>query len=489
MQQKIMLHPSYLPPYLKVMKSILLLVIIAFFAGCKLYSTDLSIQSNEMPAGYNASADTSNVASIQWRKYFTDPLLVNIIDTALSGNLDLQVALQRVEVSRAATKQARGALFPQVNLNAAGGVRKFGLYTMDGAGNITTQITPGKIVPIDLPDMYLGLQSTWELDVWGKLRNQKRSAVANYLSSVEGVNFVVSSIVSDIAIAYYELIALDNEEDVILKTISKQREALEVIKLQKEVGRANELAVQQFMAQLLNTQALEKEIQQKIVRVENKINFLMGRYPQPISRSKEALFNEASKQVSAGVPSMLLQNRPDIRQAELQLKASRFDLKAAKAAFFPSFNITAGFGFQAFNLDYLFLTPSSLAYSAIGNMITPLVNRSAIKANFNKAKANQLELMYNYQKAVLNGYVEVANELASIQNYQQVNVFKKQQSEVLKLSVETSKELYKSAKASYLEVLFAQQSSLQVDIELIEITKQQHIATINIYKALGGGWR
>jgi outer membrane protein, multidrug efflux system len=473
----------------KAVKYIVLLLLFLFNESCKSYKTNLSIPTQPIPSAFVNDKDSVSSANINWKQYFNDTLLTKLIDTALAGNIDLQMALQRVEVARATSKQARAALFPQINASPMGGLRRYGLYTMDGAGNISTFITPGQIVPVDLPDYYLGLQSSWEVDVWGKLRNQKRAALANYLASTEGLNFVVSNVVSDLAIAYYELIALDNQEAVILKTISKQQEALEVIQLQKEVGRANELAVQQFSAQLLNTQALEKEIQQQIVKVENKINFLIGRFPQKIERKKEAFFNETSTQVKAGIPSMLLANRPDVRQAEQQLKASRFDLKSAKAAFFPSFTITSGLGFQAFNLDYLFLTPTSIAYTAVGSLVTPLINRSAIKANFKRAKANQLELMYNYQKTILNGYVEVSNELAAVENLKQINKFKKEQNEVLKQSVETSRELYKSAKAGYLEVLFAQQNSLQVQLEVIETIKRQHIAYINIYKALGGGWR
>ena len=205
---------------------------------------------------------------------------------------------------------------------------------MDGAGNASTNITPGQTVPVNLPDIYLGLQSSWEIDIWGKLHDQRRSAVAKYLSTIEGTNFVISNLVADVAIHYNSLLALDNEVEIIRLTIRKQLEALDVIKLQKEAGRANELAVQQFKAQLQNTQALEKTVLQQITVTENKINFLLGRYPQPIQRSKEVLFKEIPQQILSGLPSALLANRPDIREAEFQIDATKFDVKAAKAAFF-----------------------------------------------------------------------------------------------------------------------------------------------------------
>ena len=469
---------------------IYIVFLLLIISSCKTLNTNLTIPEKKIPSSFSsASTDTTNIAEINWRQYFADTLLVKLIDTALAGNIDLQMALQRIEAARASVKLANGALLPQVGLNINGGVRKFGLYTMDGAGNITTEITPGQIVPINLPDMYVGLNASWEIDIWGKLRNQRKSAFANYLSSIEGTNFVISNLIADVTISYYELIALDNEQEIIRQTIQKQQEALEVIKLQKETGRANELAVQQFQAQLLNSQALEFETKQQILEQENLINFLLGRYPQAVQRNKEVLFQEMPQQFASGIPSQLLSNRPDIREAEFQVQASKFDLKAARAAFFPNLNITAGLGFQAFNPEFLFTSPASLAYSVLGGLVAPLVNMNALKAQFNTAKASQLSAMYNYQKTILNGYVEVANELSNIENLKKINTLKKQQSDVLIQSVETSTELYKTAKANYLEVLIAQQNSLQTQFELISVNKRQRIATVNIYKALGGGWR
>jgi NodT family efflux transporter outer membrane factor (OMF) lipoprotein len=463
------------------------LLLIAF-SGCSL-NTNLSIPEKEMPASFNNQKSSTSIAGVKWRQYFADVRLQKLIDTAISNNIDLQIALQRIEMSRSSVKLANGALLPQVSLNVGGSVRKFGLYTMDGAGNASTEITPGQIVPEHLPDYYLGLQSSWEIDILGKLRNQRKSAISQYLSSIEGTNFVISNLVADVAIYYNELLALDNELDIVRQTIQKQQEALEVVRVQKEAGRANELAVQQFNAHLLNTQVLEKNVHQQIIEAENKVNFLLGRYPQPIERTKGIFFKEIPQQISAGFPSQLLANRPDIREAEFQIEASKFDLKAAKTAFYPNFNITASFGFQAFNPEFLFSSPASIAYSVMGTLVAPIINMNALKARFNTAKANQLTAMYNYQKTILNAYVEVANELSNIQNLHQINSLKKQQSEVLKQAVDTSNELYKNAGASYLEVLMAQQSALQSNLELIQTTKQQRISTINIYKALGGGWR
>ena len=465
---------------------------IAGLTGCSSLNTALSIPEKTLPDTFTQTVDKNEgitVASVNWREYFTDKNLQNILDEAVKNNPDLQMALQRIEISRSSVKLANGALLPQVSLNVGGSVRRFGLYTMDGAGNSTTQITPGQTIPTNLPDMYLGMQSSWEIDIWEKLRHQRESAISTYLASVEGTNFVISTLVADVASYYTELLALDNELALVQQTITKQQEALEVIQLQKEVGRANELAVQQFHAELLNTKILEKNIQQQVIEVENKINFLLGSYPKPIKRNKDVFARELPAQIASGFPSQLLANRPDIREAEFKIEASKFDLQAAKAAFYPNFNITASLGFQAFNPEFLFSSPASIAYSVFGTLVAPIINMNALKAQFNTAQANQLTAMYHYQKTVLNAYVEVANQLVAIQNLQEINLLKTQQNALLKKSVGTSGELYRTARATYLEVLLAQQNALQSNIELIGVIKQQRLSAINIYKALGGGWK
>lgn len=462
----------------------LLLLIIS---SCKTLDTNLSIKERNIPTSFKTSTDTVTIATINWRQYFSDTFLLNLIDTALVSNLDLQMALQRIEIARSGIRFSTGELFPKVDANIAVGTTKYAKYTEGFAGNSTTEFE-GKIIPNPIQDYFVGLTTTWEIDIWGKLRNQRKATISNYLASIEGKNFVISNLVSDIAIAYYELIALDNELEIIQQTIQKQQEALDVIKFQKETGKTNKLAVQQFHAQLLNSKAMEKETLQQITETENKINFLLGRFPQTIQRNKEILFDEVPQQIESGIPSKLLSHRPDIREAEYQVAASKYDLKSAKTAFFPNINLAAALGFQSFNPQFLFTTPASIGYSALGGLVAPLVNRNAIKAQFNITKANQLTAMYYYQKTILNGYVEVVNELSNIQRLQEINSLKKEQSEVLTESVATSTELYKTAKANYLEVLIAQQNSLQTQLELIDVNKRQKFATVNIYKALGGGW-
>jgi outer membrane protein TolC len=287
---------------------------------------------------------------------------------------------------------------------------------------------------------------------------------------------------------YYELLALDNELQIVKITLQKQTDALETVKLQKEVGKANELAVLQFRAQLLNSMALEREAMQKITEVENNIYLLTGKYPIITMRNKELLFKDVPTDIKAGVPSQLLTYRPDIRQAERKLQASQCDVKAAKASFMPNINLSALIGLQSFRADYLFRFPASVGSSVLSSMLSPVVNRSALKQQYKLTKANGIIALNEYRKTVLNAFLEVSSELSNLENLKEIKKVKNEENLVLENSALVAAELYRNGKAGYLEVLITQQNSLQTKLQLIEVQKKQHLAVVNIYRMLGGGW-
>jgi outer membrane protein TolC len=299
----------------------------------------------------------------------------------------------------------------------------------------------------------------------------------------------VTNLVAEVANSYYELLALDNQLAIVRQNIELQKNALEIVKIQKEAARVTELAVQKFEAEVLGSRSLEFEILQKIKETENRINFLLGRYPQEIPRDKSSLLGLLPQSVYTGIPSQLLANRPDIKQAELELSAAKLDVKVARAEFYPSFGISAAIGFQAFKPSYLFKTPESLLYSLAGDIVGPLINRNGIRAEFNSANARQLQAMYNYERTILNAYLEVATQLSNISNLEKSYDLKSKQVDALARSIDISNDLFKSARADYLEVLMTQRDALESRLELISTKKEQLIAVINIYKELGGGWK
>lgn len=442
-----------------------------------------------IPGSYMGSQDTINTAKTQWENYFADPNLVSLIDSALKNNQELNITRQEIAISQSEIRARKGEYLPFLGLRAGAGVEKRGRFTNLGASEATTDIEPGRPTPEPLPDYYFGAFASWELDVWHKLRNAKKAAFTRYLSSVEGKNFMTTNLIAEIANSYFELLALDNQLEIIKQNIEIQNDAFEIVKLQKEATRVTELAVRRFEAQVLGTKSLQYEIQQSIVETENRINFLVGRFPQPITRNAQAFNSVLLDSIAAGVPAQLLVNRPDIRQAELELTAAKLDLKAARANFYPSLGISAGVGYQAFNPALLISTPESIIYSLAGDLTAPLINRNAIKAAYYSAHAKQIQAVYDYQRTILNAYVEVANQLNRIKNLGNSYELKQRQVQALNQSVTISNNLFGSARADYMEVLLTQREALESRFELIEIKKQQLTAMINVYRALGGGWK
>jgi NodT family efflux transporter outer membrane factor (OMF) lipoprotein len=437
----------------------------------------------------NQSADSTNSAQLKWSQYFQDPYLAALIDTALKNNQELNITLQEIEIARNEVRARKGEYLPFVGLQAGAGVDKVSKNTIQGATEDQIRIKEDKPNPDPMGDFAIGLYANWELDVWKKLHNAKKAAVNRYLASVEGRNFVVTNLVAEVANSYYELLALDNQLEIVHKNIEIQTNALEIVRLQKQAARVTELAVRKFEAEVLKTQSLQFGIQQQITETENRINFLLARYPQPIQRNDAAFTNATlPMSIKAGVPSQLLANRPDIRRAEQELEASKLDVSVAKAAFYPSLAIHAGAGFQAFNPSFLFTSPESMIFSLAGDLIAPLVNRNAIKANFRTANARQVQAAYEYERTILNSYVEVANLMSRMNNLDKSYDLKSKQVDALTQSIGISNDLFKATRADYMEVLLTQRDALESRFELIETRQQQMRALVNMYQALGGGW-
>lgn len=457
--------------------------------GCKAPQTIAETPSKPVPESFGTSKDTTNMSTIKWNQFFKDPNLVELIDTALKNNQELNITLQEIEIAKNDVRVKKGLLLPTVGLRAGAGLEKVGRYTSQGAGDATTEIKPGVEMPDPLPDYTIGAYANWEVDIWKKLRNSKKAAVNRYLATVEGKNFVITNLIAEVADSYYELLALDSQLDIVKQTIELQSNALEIVKIQKQAARATELAVQKFQAEVLTSKSLEFEILQKIKETENKINFLLARYPQEIKRDKTNFTDLLPATVNSGIPSQLLSNRPDIKKAELELVAAKLDVKVARAEFYPSLDISAAFGVRAFKPAYLFTFPESLLYSVAGDLAAPLINRNAIKAEFKSANARQLQALYNYDRTVLNAYLEVSTQLSKIENLQKGYDLKSQQVDALNRSIDISNDLFKSARVDYFEVLMTQRDALESKLELIETKKEQLNAVVHVYKDLGGGWK
>ncbi|MDO8999039.1 MAG: TolC family protein [Bacteroidota bacterium] len=472
----------------KLYKFLGITLLTLLYTACSVPNFGRKTENKTVPTSYNDSKDTVNTAKTKWKDYFKDPQLTALIDSALTKNQELNIVLQEINISKNEVRARKGAFLPFMNAGVGAGAEKVGRYTSQGASDANNQIMPGKEFPDPLQNYLLGVNVSWEVDIWKKLRNSKKSALYKYLSTVEGKNFMVTNLISEIANSYYELVALDNQLDILNKNIDLYLNSLEIVKLEKQSARVTELAVRRFEAEVLKNQSRKYYIMQQITITENKINFLAGRFPQNVARNSVNFTDLVIDSIHAGIPSQLLSNRSDIRQAEQGLLSAKLDVKAAKAEFYPSFFINAGAGFNAFNPKYLIQAPQSLLYNIAGDLVAPLINRNAIKANFYSANSKQIQAVYNYERAILKAHIEVVNQLSNINNLNKSYDLKSKQVQALTESIDISTTLFKSARADYMEVLLTQRDALESKIELVETKKLQMNAMVNMYKVLGGGW-
>ncbi len=246
-------------------------------------------ENKNLPAAYAQGGDTTNVVSRPWKSFVTDSNLVALIDTALKNNQELNIFLQEINIAKNDVRGRRGRLFPFIEAGTEAGLEKVGRYTSKGANDANTEIMPGREMPEPLPDLFLGAKLSWELDIWKKLRNARKAAAMRYLATTEGKNFIVTNLAAEIATAYYELLALDNQLKFLRQIIQIQQNALDIVKMEKLSAKVTELAVRKFEAEVLKNQSREFALMQSQVETENKINFLVGRFPQPIERTKVEL--------------------------------------------------------------------------------------------------------------------------------------------------------------------------------------------------------
>ena len=424
-----------------------------------------------------------NSAAVDWREFFEDPKLQALIEAGLENNQELKLLTQEIEISRYEVMARRGEYLPKVAAGASLGIEKVGEHTSQGASDEATGL------PVHLQDYRLGVVASWEVDIWKKLRNATKAATLRYLSSVEGKKFMVTVLVAEIADSYYELGALDSQLVVLKENLAILEDTLGIVRLQKEAGRVTELAVQRFEAEMFENQSTQFAISQQIVEAENRINLLVGRYPQPVSRSTGELTSLVPKAIAVGMPADLLENRPDVRRAELELKAAKLDVRVAKARFYPSMEIKAGVGYHSYEVLKLLSTPASTLYDLGADLVAPLFNRNELKANYYSANAKQMQAVLSYERTLLTAYIEALNEISKIDNIGHSYELREKATKTLQLSVETSTGLFNAARAEYTEVLLTRRDALESQMELIEMKKEQLVASVHLYRALGGGWQ
>jgi multidrug efflux system outer membrane protein len=429
-----------------------------------------------------------NTAMKLWQEFFQDEKLKSLVETALKNNKELNIVDQEINIADNEIMGRRGEYLPSLGFGASYESEKVGKYTHQGASDETTEYEPGKTVPENLHNHKIGLYASWELDIWGKLRNATKSAYFEYLATMEGKKYLVTGLVAEVASTYYELLALDRQLDIVKNYIDILQRAQALVSAQLQAAKVTSLAVKRFEAEVLKNQSRQFEITQLIVENENKLNLLLGRFPQKIERDSERFLDIIPMKVSSGVPTDLLVNRPDVKQSMMELESAKLDVQVAKKRFYPSLSIEAGGGYEAFNKEHLYKAPESIFYNLGVNLTAPLLNRNAIKADYYSANNKQIQAIYHYEYTLIKAYTDVVNQLSKITNLNTVYLMKTKQVQALTASAEISTLLFKNARVDYVESLMTQRDSLEAQVELVEIKKNQLISYIYLYKALGGGW-
>ena len=472
-------------------RSLALLTLLLLLTSCVPKVSLRKVNKNTPETYYNNIKDSTNIADLKYKDFFQDDTLITLIDSALKNNQELNIVLNEILIAKNEIRERKGEYLPFLNLGTSTGFEKVGRFTREGAVEHNLEIAPDKEFPEPLSDLMLSANVSWEIDVWKKLRNAKKSAMYRYLASIEGKNFLITQLVSEISHTYYELMAVKNEVELVKRTIQLQENALKVIRQQKKAARATELAVKRFEAEIAKNKSILALLQQQIIETENKLNFLLGQFPKTIPQTHQKFMSLSfdSILIKAGSPAELLKNRPDIRQAEMELQAAKLDVAVARASFYPRFELLAGIGTQAFSPGKLILFPESFIYSMFLETLTPLANRNGLKARFYIANNKQMQAIINYERTVLNAYIEVSNLLAKIRNIRRSYEQKQQQVNALNRSVRVVINLFRYARADYLEVLLAQREALEAQRELVELKLAEINAVIDLYRALGGGWK
>lgn len=422
--------------------------------------------------------DSLSMANLSWKEIFTDAVLQKHIAKALENNLDIRIALQNIASAEAYLKQSKAAYQPTISVGPDYSFNTSSLNTQFG------QIV-GERRYINQFDITANLG--WELDLWGKLKGQEKAQYAAYLSSVAAHQNVKSNLVASIATAYYQLLAFDEQKKIFSNTIEIRKKNLETTKALKDAGIVSEVAVQQSEALVYNAEASLVTLDVQIQLLENTISLLMGEPSHEIERTSLSTQNFALN-TDVGYPSALLANRPDVKQAEFNL-INAFELtNAAKAQFYPSLRITGSTGVQSVDIDKLFSANSVFANVLVG-LAQPILNKRQIRTNYEVSLANQERAYLNFRKTILNAGNEVSDALKMYNAQDQFIAFKKKELSAYDKSVEFSQELVNYGMANYLEVLNANVNKLNAEINIANAQYTKLQAGVELYRALGGGWR
>jgi len=423
------------------------------------------------------STDTTSLANVSWDKIFTDPLLQGYISKGLQNNLDIRIAMQNIVAAQATMKQGKSGYFPTLSVGTdwthqeLSKNSQFGAFLADRSTN----------------QYQLSGNLSWEADIWGKIRSNKRATNAAYLQTTAVNQAIKTQLIANIATVYYQLLSVDAQIKVAEETLINRDKSVETIIALKKAGNVTEVGVKQTEAQKYATQIIIADLKNNIIILENTMSILLG---EPSAKIERNTFESQSMQptITLGVPASLLRNRPDVIAAEYNLITNFEMTNVAKSGFYPSLKVTASGGLQSIDLKEWF-SANSIFANVITGLTQPIFNQRQVKTKFEIAKANQEKAYLQFEQSLLTAGKEVSDALAQYNNETYKITIRTKQADALKKASNYSDELLTYGLANYLEVLTSKNDALNAELSLVDNKFQQYKAVIQLYKALGGGWQ
>lgn len=425
---------------------------------------------------------TADSVALSWRTFFKDPVLVELIEKSLKKNNDIQTAMLNMQQLELVYTQARKGLLPTVDLAIDANRTWMSKNSLNGS--LSEQFTSSSF----MDDYAAVLRLSWEADIWGKAKAQKTEAQANFFAQKENLSALKTRIIVQVAQAYYNLMVLDEQLKVAEQNVEMSQTTLDMIRLQYNAAQVSSLAVGQAEAQKKTAELLIPQAKQSIAVQENALSILCGNYPEPIHRSGSLMKAMPEDTFPDGVPTALLSRRPDVKSAEYAVVAANSRVGLAKVAMYPSFSIMPSIGVNSFNFNNWWDLPGSLVKTVAANISQPVFQKKALKTNYEVALLEQNKAAIQFKQSVMLAVGEVTDELSTIKYTNERLALVAQKTVHLNKATDDAMLLYKNGMANYLEVITAQNNSLQNELEAVSIKRDQLNALTNLYRALGGGF-
>lgn len=461
-----------------------LILLVTLLASCKV-SKDYQRPELALPTEYRnvPYGDTATIADMGWKEFFPDTTLQRLIERGIAYNYDLQIALKRIDIAQQQVKQARLLQLPRLDLRVAGTYNNPSNNSLNGlsaSSFLKSSHIENYIASVDL---------SWEADIWGKIRRQQQATMGQYLQTYEATKAVQTRLVADIAKGFFNLLMLDKQLEVAKHNLELSNNTLKLTNLLKDAGEVTSLSVQQSEAQREAIALLIPQLEQDITIQENALQVLTGQMPNAIDRQVKLADFKATDSLATGVPAALVSRRPDVRAAEMSVLIANAQLGIAQASMYPSLVISASGGIESFKSSNWFNIPGSLFGIAAGTIARPIFARRQLKTNLEVAKIEREQSVLEFRQSVLNAVGEVSNSLVQTKKLKEQEAIASNQVNILTQAISNAQLLYQSDMANYLEVITAQSSALQAELNLAFIRSQSLVARVDLYRSLGGGWK